>query len=181
MNATVKSVPAPEANADRPRYLRTLVRHRKDNAKARTARMSAEAREAEGLTQRDVAPAVGVDQATFARSEMPGEGKATSTVELIMGSQDRLARGWAVRMLRALTVEVDPAKDVHGERHAMRLASVLTECTDAPRVLATAMADGEFTLDELRAIAREADEAALALDELRGWVGREIERRRETA
>lgn len=177
MNATSKPAPVSASNTARPRYLRPV--DARLAIKRRAALISRQARELEGLTQRDLAPELGADQSNLARFEIGTETVAINIVHLVAGARSPLARAYVLRIKRWLDSEINPAADVHGENELARLASLTAESGDVLRCLTASLVDGEQTTDELVLLEREAGELEQAAAEARARYAAELRRRRE--
>jgi transcriptional regulator with XRE-family HTH domain len=127
-----------------------------------------------GLNQGDVAADLDTSKTVIGKFEADGCVDMPSVGHVAMAAHSRVCRPLGLALVREIAepydlVLLDRARDVHGDQHVARLASVTVEATDLPRTLAVTLADGEFSVDELRAIVKEAREAAASALEVEAW------------
>lgn len=163
----------------------TSVRaHRAKVLKRDLATVSQAARRHAGVSQRELAAELELQQPHVARCELAEEPHAPSVLHVASAADAPAARAWAAALVRwqgqhlALTV-LERSVDRHGDNHAARLASVTVECTDLPRAMAVAIADGELSEAELEQLVRESAETAEAALEAHARFSAELQRRRE--
>lgn len=168
-------------HADRPKHLRLPAHDARAALRSDWGRASRAGREAADLSQSELAEELGVTKAYVGRSEIAGTRTVPSVLHV--AAAPLAAREWAKAAItfqasrHRLTVVEQPA-DRHGDDHGARLAAIVTDCTDLPRVLASAGADRVFTFAELVEIEREARETMEAAGEVQAWSAAELARRR---
>lgn len=175
MSAQAKQRPALE------RAKTLSLRDSRGVLKSEFARAARAARNASGLSQRELAAEIGAQPAYVARCELSHEVHALSVLHV--ASAPERARERAIGLIRWQAdchgLDITPrARIEHDDEHLVRLSSVMRECSDVPRVLAEALSDGMTTLDELEQIEREARESIDVAGEVLAWVAREKQRRR---
>lgn len=151
----------------RPKYL-----------KGECARVSRTGRT--GVSQRDLAAVLDLHPGEVAKMELGDEPRSWSVLHVAAAPPE--ARSWAEAMVRWQAakheLQVLRATDiVHGDNHAARLASVVSELTDVLRVFSAALADGHLSDAELETIASESREAMHALLEVDRFVTVELAKR----
>jgi transcriptional regulator with XRE-family HTH domain len=174
-------------SSTRPAAAVRTVSPREDRAKHLRpdyARASRVARERAGVSQSELAAALGVAKPFIGHSELGGDRPVPTVLHVASAAASPAARAWASEVVRwqatklALVV-LEQTENLHGDDHAARLANVIEECNGLSRELARAHAAGPLTLDQLECIEREARDSAQASLEAQAWASAEIKRRRE--
>ncbi len=167
----MKQATATAVTAPRPKHL----------GKPSLARAVKLAVERDGRKLTAIADDFDTDAPNLCRWGQAHEPNNPHTLHLIAAA-GTASHGVAVDVHRAvgdeLGVQSIPRVDVVHDDHLARLASVTIECSDVPRVLAVALADGELSDDELDAIRLEGRQSIAAVLELDAWAARELLRRR---
>lgn len=156
--------------SSRPKHLRL------EDGKRDIAKVNRRARDVSGLSQVAFAEQLELQPSQIANCELAHAPNTYNQRQV-----ERMPSESALVVIRDMAAhhraQVMPAAEVvHGDNHAARLAAVVTEGTDVPRVLAQAAADGRYTLDELEDIQRQAREAVAVNLEVERWATVEMEK-----
>ncbi len=168
-NSAAQGSAALDSNAAAALPVHPYSRPKRLSLKAEMARASRLAREAAGVTQRQLALDIGAQAAHVARAELAHERETISVLHVARGP-----RAWALSMIgwaaaeHGATVETLPAVESLPQ-HA-RDARVQLECGDVVRAVAEGAADGTHDRGDLIKREREIVEAIEALRNDLAWV-----------
>lgn len=144
------------------------------------------AREASGLTQTELAAAIGMQRPRLTRCENTRERHSFTVEQIARGAARETSRPWAVSHVRWLARKVSHqlialSKVVDPGNHAARLARVSNESADVIRELVAGVADGRFDVADLERVRKETREMTATSLEVEAWADAEIERLRGVA